>query len=64
MNSEYPVDSHQETLQAREKLSASSDNDTIVDRAAIPEKIICSHCLRTATNGIKCKGICVADSDY
>ncbi|WP_413176217.1 NUDIX hydrolase [Anabaena azotica] len=28
------------------------------------EKVLCSHCQRTATNGIKCKGICVADNDY
>ncbi len=28
------------------------------------EKVLCPHCQRTATNGIKCKGICVADSDY
>ncbi len=28
------------------------------------EKVLCPHCERTATNGIKCKGICVADSDY
>ncbi|MBF2057087.1 MAG: hypothetical protein IGQ45_07655 [Cyanobacterium sp. T60_A2020_053] len=28
------------------------------------EEILCPHCKRTATNGIKCKGICVADSDY
>jgi hypothetical protein len=28
------------------------------------EKILCSHCLRTATNGIKCQGICVANSGY
>lgn len=28
------------------------------------EKILCPHCRRTATNGIKCKGICVADDDY
>jgi hypothetical protein len=28
------------------------------------EKTLCPHCKRTATNGIKCKGICVADSDY
>ena len=28
------------------------------------EKILCPHCKRTATNGIKCKGICVAESDY
>jgi hypothetical protein len=29
-----------------------------------PDPILCPHCRRTATNGIKCKGICVADSDY
>ncbi|MEA5418769.1 hypothetical protein VB712_05985 [Spirulina sp. CCNP1310] len=29
-----------------------------------PEKILCPHCRRTATNVIKCQGICVADSDY
>jgi hypothetical protein len=29
-----------------------------------PEPILCTHCLRTATNGIKCQGICVADSNY
>lgn len=28
------------------------------------DKILCPHCQRTATNGIKCKGICVSDSDY
>jgi len=27
------------------------------------ETILCEHCKRTATNGVKCKGICVADSD-
>ena len=28
------------------------------------EKILCKHCLRTASNGIRCMGICVADNDY
>lgn len=28
------------------------------------EPVLCKHCKRTASNGIKCKGICVADSDY
>jgi len=28
------------------------------------EEILCPHCLRTASNGIKCQGICVADSGY
>ena len=28
------------------------------------EKVLCNHCGRTISNGIRCKGICVADSDY
>ena len=28
------------------------------------EKILCNHCMRTSTNGIRCMGICVADNDY
>ena len=28
------------------------------------EKILCSHCMRTASNGIRCLGMCVADNDY
>jgi hypothetical protein len=43
--------------------SLDSESEPI-DRAAEDEKILCLHCLRTATNGIKCKGICVADSEY
>ena len=28
------------------------------------DKILCNHCKRTATNGIRCLGICVADNEY
>ncbi len=28
------------------------------------ETILCQHCLRTSSNGIKCLGMCVADNDY
>ena len=28
------------------------------------EKVLCNHCGRTASNGIRCKGFCVADNDY
>ena len=28
------------------------------------DPILCNHCLRTASNGIRCMGICVADNDY
>ena len=29
-----------------------------------PEPVLCGHCGRTATNGISCQGMCVADSGY
>lgn len=44
------------------KLPASAQ--TKIEPETDTEKILCSHCKRTATNGLKCKGICVADSDY
>ena len=28
------------------------------------ERILCNHCMRTLSNGIRCMGICVADNDY
>ena len=28
------------------------------------ERILCNHCKRTSSNGIRCLGICVADNDY
>ncbi|MCS5697782.1 hypothetical protein NZK32_01810 [Cyanobium sp. FGCU-52] len=32
--------------------------------APAPEPVLCGHCGRTATNGISCQGMCVADSGY
>ena len=26
--------------------------------------VLCQHCKRTADNGIRCLGMCVADNDY
>ena len=28
------------------------------------DPILCDHCLRTTSNGIRCMGICVADNEY
>ena len=28
------------------------------------DKILCNHCKRTASNGIRCLGICVPDNEY
>ncbi|WP_373540758.1 hypothetical protein [Chamaesiphon sp.] len=44
-----------------EKLAPETNHQP---RIAKDDPILCPHCLRTASNGIKCKGICVAESDY
>jgi hypothetical protein len=46
----------------KDKLQASSSIN--INKEPENEKVLCPHCQRTATNGIKCKGICVADNDY
>ena len=28
------------------------------------DRVLCNHCGRTSSNGIRCLGICVADNDY
>jgi hypothetical protein len=50
-------------LEAQSKPDAQTVNSQTVNKEK-QEKILCNHCLRTATNGIKCQGICVADSGY
>ncbi|WP_177176175.1 hypothetical protein [Trichormus sp. NMC-1] len=52
-----------------EQLQTEKDKLQAIDSIKInketeKEEVLCSHCQRTATNGIKCKGICVADNDY
>ena len=53
-----PFDSNQELvrLKSRSKIEAETSFNK--------EKILCDHCKRTATNGIRCLGMCVADNDY
>jgi hypothetical protein len=53
-----------EVQSASANLKAIAKNENEIDREAKVEKVLCPHCQRTATNGIKCKGICVADNDY
>jgi len=36
------------------KINLTSEKDTI----------LCNHCKRTASNGVRCLGMCVADNDY
>lgn len=44
--------------------SQTTENEEMSEDSLNQEPILCPHCKRTATNGIKCKGICVADADY
>ena len=39
-----------------------SQKDNLEDNEI--EKVLCNHCGRTASNGIRCLGICVADNEY
>ena len=41
-------------LQDSPKINFSSKKDAI----------LCNHCKRTASNGVRCLGMCVADNDY
>ena len=43
--------------------AAGHPEDRQNDRGA-DATILCRHCRRTADNGIRCLGMCVADSDY
>ena len=46
-------------------LNLISNNSKKESRVSLDkEKILCNHCKRTASNGIRCLGICVADNDY
>ncbi|MDP5015865.1 MAG: hypothetical protein NWQ43_00880 [Dolichospermum sp.] len=46
----------------KDKLQVSSNIE--ISQETEKEEVLCPHCQRTATNGIKCKGICVADNGY
>ena len=51
-------DSTQELIRFKDqnnlKINLTSENDPI----------LCNHCKRTASNGVRCLGMCVADNDY
>ena len=47
-----------------EKKHNNEDNDKDVESIDKQEKVLCIHCGRTSSNGIRCLGICVADNEY
>ena len=53
-----PIDSKQELI------TLKVPNSSKINITSEKEVILCNHCKRTASNGIRCLGMCVADNDY
>ena len=47
-----------------ENNESNEDNLSMIESNDKLDKVLCNHCGRTANNGIRCLGICVADNDY
>ena len=45
-------------------ISCKDQNNSKINRSSEKDPILCNHCKRTASNGIRCFGMCVADNDY
>ena len=45
-------------------ISLKSQNKTKNNRSLSKDIVLCHHCKRTPSNGIRCLGMCVADNDY
>ena len=45
-------------------ISFKDQNNSKINLTSNKDPILCNHCKRTASNGIRCLGMCVADNDY
>ena len=48
----------------KELRSIKVQKSSKINLSSKEEPILCNHCKRTASNGIRCLGMCVADNDY
>ena len=48
----------------QELISFKDQNNSKINLNLEKDPILCNHCKRTASNGIRCLGMCVADNDY
>ena len=48
----------------KELISCKDQNSSKINLTSEKEPILCNHCKRTASNGVRCLGMCVADNDY
>ncbi len=47
-----------------EIISLRDQNNLKINLTSKKDPILCNHCKRTASNGVRCLGMCVADNDY
>ena len=47
-----------------ELISFTDQNNSKINLTSEKDTILCNHCKRTASNGVRCLGMCVADNDY
>ena len=48
----------------QEFISLKDQNNSEINLTSKKDPILCNHCKRTASNGVRCLGMCVADNDY
>ena len=48
----------------QELISFKDQINLKINRPLEEDPILCNHCKRTASNGVRCLGMCVADNDY
>ena len=48
----------------KELVSSKVQNSSNINLPSNKDVILCNHCQRTASNGVRCLGMCVADNDY
>ena len=48
----------------QELISFKDQNNSEINLNSGKDPILCNHCKRTASNGVRCLGMCVADNDY
>ena len=48
----------------QELISFKDFKNSKIKLSSKKDPILCNHCKRTASNGVRCLGMCVADNDY
>ena len=48
----------------QELISFEEQNNSKINLTSEKDPILCNHCKRTSSNGVRCLGMCVADNDY